>query len=302
MTYQDFDLFIERSDRGLRARVLNSPAGTASAESALPFSEDRIENCLLRLGRTRRATRRVQSSEMQTAKEFGAGLFGAIITGEIGRCFHDSLDKAKQAGHGLRIRLRLAAGDLADLPWEFLYNPAVNRFVALSVKTPLVRYIDLPERVHPVPVSSPIRALVMISSPSDYPKLDVESEWRKLTGSLADLVEAGAVAIDRLDNATLSTLQRRLRKARYHIFHFIGHGEFDRASQEGVLILEGETSAETVSAASTSACCCTTMNRFAWPSSTPVKGPGRPGWIPLPGPRRPSFSRGFPPSSPCSSR
>jgi hypothetical protein len=67
----------------------------------------------------------------------------------------------------------------------------------------------------------------------------VESEWKKLTGSLAHLIEKGLVAIDRLDEATLSALQRRLRTSRYNIFHFIGHGEFDVDSQEGVLVLEG---------------------------------------------------------------
>ena len=241
MTYQDFDLLVQRSDTVLRATVLRSPAGTASVEFSLPFSEDRIENCLLRLGRTRRATRRVESSEMQTAKEFGSALFDAVLSGPVAECFHRSLETARQEGAGLRIRLRVAAGDLADLPWEFLYDAEVNRFLALSVRTPLVRYIDLPDAVQPLMVTSPIRALVMISSPRDFPRLDVESEWRRLNESLADLVEAGVVAIDRLDNATLSALQRHLRKAHYHIFHFIGHGEFDRASQEGVLILEGES-------------------------------------------------------------
>src|SRR6187200_948952 len=41
-----------------------------------------------------------------------------------------------------------------------------------------------------------------------------------------------------MDDATLSALQQRLRRSEYHIFHFIGHGEFDQALQEGVLLLE----------------------------------------------------------------
>ena len=240
MTYQDFDLLIVRTADGLRAEVLSSPAGTAAVEFTLPLSEDKIENCLLRLGRTHRGVRRVESSEMQTAKEFGAALFESVFSRGVGERFRDSVEAARRQGTGLRLRLRLSAPELADLPWEFLYNPSVNRFPALSIRTPLVRYIDLPEKVQPVPVAQPLRALVMISSPKDYPQLDVESEWARLTGSLKALVDAGLVAIDRLDNATLSDLQRCLRRARYHIFHFIGHGEFDRSSEEGVLILERE--------------------------------------------------------------
>jgi len=116
----------------------------------------------------------------------------------------------------------------------------VNRFLALSVKTPLVRYIDLPDPVQPMSVSPPIRVLVMISSPSDYAQLDVEAEWRKLNDSLGALIAGGQILVERLDAATLAALQRRLRKTNYHMFHFIGHGEFDQSTQEGVLILEGD--------------------------------------------------------------
>ena len=241
MRYQDFDLLIDRNGDSLRAQVLNSPAGQASAEFCLPFSEDKLENYLLRLGRTHGvATRRVESQEMNTAKAFGAALFDAVFTGDVKACFRSSLDEVRRQNDGLRIRLRLADPSVADLPWEFLYNRSVNRFIALSVHTPLVRYMDLPERIQPIAVKPPIRVLVMISSPSDYPALDVEAEWTLLNDSLADRIAAGQIAIERLAGASLESLQHRLRRESYHIFHFIGHGEFDQALQEGVLILESE--------------------------------------------------------------
>ena len=37
MNYQDFDLLIDRVGENLRAQVLNSPAGQATAEFRLPF-------------------------------------------------------------------------------------------------------------------------------------------------------------------------------------------------------------------------------------------------------------------------
>ena len=242
MVYQDFDLLIDRTEGGFRAQVLNSPAGQATSEFRLPFSEDKLENFLLRLGRTRRTVRRVDSPEMNTAKTFGASLFNAVFSGDVRACFRSSLDEVRRqgAGSGLRVRLRLMDPEVVDLPWEYLYNPSVNRFIALSVQTPLVRYMDLAERIQPIPVTPPIRALVMISSPTDFPSLDVEAEWTRLNESLHDLLESGHIAIDRLDDASLGALQRRLRKSQYHIFHFIGHGEFDHDAQEGVLILEGE--------------------------------------------------------------
>ncbi|MGH9307847.1 MAG: CHAT domain-containing protein, partial [Vicinamibacterales bacterium] len=238
MTYQDFDLSIERGSGGYRARILGSPAGQATIDFRLPFSDDKIENFLLRLGRTRRGVRRVESSEMQAAKTFGASLFDAVFAGPVGRAFHESVEAARARGAGLRIRLRLADPALADLPWEYLYHRAVNRFLALSVQTPLVRFMDLPDAIQPIAVTPPIRVLVMISSPADYPALDVEAEWTRLTAALQPLLAAGHISIDRLDDASLPALQKRLRKSQYHMFHFIGHGEFDQASQEGVLVLE----------------------------------------------------------------
>ena len=177
---------------------------------------------------------------MNTAKAFGAALFDAVFTGDVKACFRSSIDEVRRQNAGLRIRLRLGDPSVADLPWEFLYNRSVNRFIALSVHTPLVRYMDLPERIQPIAVKPPIRVLVMISSPSDYPALDVEAEWTLLNDSLADRIAAGQIAIERLAGASLESLQHRLRRENYHIFHFIGHGEFDQALQEGVLILESE--------------------------------------------------------------
>ena len=242
MNYQDFDLLIDRVGDNLRAQVINSPAGQATAEFRLPFSEDKLENFLLRLGgRTRRGTtRRVETQEMTAAKAFGAALFSAVFNGDVKACFRSSFDEARRQNSGLRLRLRLADPSVVDLPWEYLYNPAVNRFLALSIHTPLVRYMDLPERIQPISVTPPIRVLVMISSPTDFPTLDVEAEWTRLNEALADLIGKNQIAIERLDDATLEALQRRLRRERYHIFHFIGHGEFDENSQEGVLILEGD--------------------------------------------------------------
>ena len=41
-----------------------------------------------------------------------------------------------------------------------------------------------------------------------------------------------------LPDATLQALQRELRHNDFHVFHYIGHGGYDRASEDGVLALE----------------------------------------------------------------
>jgi hypothetical protein len=241
ISYLDFDLLIERAEEGYTARALNSPAGQATADFSLPFSELELENFLLRVGRTRRGVRRLESPEMEAAKSFGGRLFDAVFGGDVRGCLRSSLDEADRQEAGLRLRLRLAdVPELADLPWEYLYNPALNRFLVLSAETPLVRYLDLPERIRPLAVQPPLKVLVAISSPSNYPPLDVEREWEKLSEALGDLEQRGLLALERLEDATLMTLQRRLRQGEYHVFHFIGHGGFDERAQDGVLLLEDE--------------------------------------------------------------
>ena len=80
------------------------------------------------------------------------------------------------------------------------------------------------------------------------------------------MIASGQLAIERLETASLGALQRRLRRETYHIFHFIGHGEFDQELQEGVLILEAENKRGHRSTASSSACCSTITSRSGSPS------------------------------------
>ena len=241
LKYLDFDLTIEPSGQGYVARVVHSPVGTASSEFTTSFTDLEIENFLLRVGRSRHAVRRIESPEMAAAKAFGGKLFNEVFAGDVRGCLRSSLDEAGRQGVGLRVRLRLdGVPALADLPWEFLYNSGMNRFLGLSVETPLVRYVDLPERIRPLSVTPPLRVLMMISSPTDYPKLDVDREAAKMGEALADLESRGLVVVERQEVATLAELQKRLRQGQYHIFHFVGHGGFDDQAQDGLLILEDQ--------------------------------------------------------------
>lgn len=239
--YLDFDLHCRRIDAGYRAHVSASPAGQASSDFHSPFSDLELENLLLRIGRPRRSTRRVGTAEMNAVKAFGGRLFAAVFAADVLACFRMSLEKAKEQEAGLRIRLCLSeVPELSDLPWEYLYNVSLGRFLGLSAETPLVRYLDLAERIQPLLVELPIRVLVMVSSPPDYARLDVDAEWKRLKNALQELERQGRVVVERLPSATLPALQRRLRRESCHVFHFIGHGGFDEHSGEGMLVLEGD--------------------------------------------------------------
>ena len=242
MEYVDFDLQIEPKAGGrYRARVLDSPGGQASSEFSLPFSDLELENFLLRIGHARRRMRRLESTETHTAKLFGGQLFETMFSDAIRSALSASLAEVRRRNVGLRLRLRLTdAPELCNLPWEFLYDGALNRFLCLSKETPVVRFLELPDASRPLAVTPPLRVLAMIASPADYPPLDVEREWSQLSGALADVQRAGLVTVDRLEVASLLRLQRRLKDREYHIFHFIGHAGFDEVAQDGALVLEDE--------------------------------------------------------------
>ena len=157
-------------------------------------------------------------------------------------------------GQGLRIRLRLDQGvpELADLPWEYLFPADLNRFLALSDETPLVRYLEVAEGVQPLRVTPPLTLLAIIANPSDAPPLAVEEEWRRLQTALAELQARRVIRLERLSPATWPALQARLRQGDVHILHFVGHGLFDPKAGAGGLIFEDaagradEVSAETL--------------------------------------------------------
>jgi hypothetical protein len=80
----------------------------------------------------------------------------------------------------------------------------------------------------------------MVSSPEDAPPLDVPRERRNLEQAVRGLERAHAVETTWLEQATLLALLNKLQDRDYHVFHYIGHGGFDKDADTGVLLLENE--------------------------------------------------------------
>jgi hypothetical protein len=145
-----------------------------------------------------------------------------------------------QPDTGLRIRLVLdpALPDLPEisaLPWELLYRADTRDFLARQPLTPLVRYLEVPRLTAPAPLASSLRILVVRSRPRDLTPLDLDSERDAITTAWG---EQGRVKIDFLDQPTLLALRRKLISEPFHVLHFMGHGDFDAETGEGVLVFE----------------------------------------------------------------
>jgi hypothetical protein len=244
----DFELTIKAQGEGYVVSA-HSSVGRTEGGFVLPFSESQIDDFLLKLGRSR-GMRGAHTPDVELAKDIGERLFNALFHSQLLTQFRRSVGLAQREGAQLRLRLQLQdAPHLAQLPWEYLYNRAENDFLALSALTPIVRYVShqsvLPLRA--VRVVPPLRILAAISSPRDYPPLDAAAERGKLERALqesihGDLLADNRVAVEWLawqeGEDTLVALQRTLRRGDYHVFHFIGHGQFDPRDEQGALILE----------------------------------------------------------------
>jgi TPR repeat protein len=241
ITCLNFDVRFTKGGSGYRAEVVESPGGTGQHSFAFPFHERDLENYLLKIGNRRSGMRSSVSAADEAALEFGNKLFETVFCGELETAFEKSLEVTRNAGSRLRIRLHLGeTPELADLPWEYLYQSRRKRFLARSDYFPVVRYFDLPGKQKPLAVTPPLRVLVMLSNPSDVESLEVEDEYKKLKEAVKALEEEKLLAVERLGRATLGALQERLRKDSYHIFHFIGHGQFDPVTKQSFLALEHE--------------------------------------------------------------
>ena len=243
--YLDFDLEIGLGEgREYPVKVTASPQGTTHSTLAFPFDDQELKLQLMNLQsaieRSVVPRRQVLSQREQAAREFGQKLFEALFSGEVGTYFDNSWDLAVSQDKGLRVRLSVLAPELAILPWEYLYYPRQVEYLCLSRYTPLVRYLKVMIPPKPLEVQPPLRVLGMVASPSDLTLLEVEKEKKNLAEALQPLQKKDRVELKWLEGQTSQDLQNALQGGPWHIFHFIGHGGFDRDEDQGVLALVGE--------------------------------------------------------------
>ena len=186
---------------------------------------------------------RGRSRYLEAATKFGGGLFEGLVSSASVRDVYSSARRdASGAGRGLRVTLSLGASpELASVPWEFLYDRP--RFLAQHVSSPVVRFVDIDNAPPPLRVAPPLHILGMVSRPrdDDLAGLNAEDEQAALERRLRPLIDRGLVTLRWLSRATLPALQQEVDHGQdFHVFHYIGHGEYDEDSGHSSLILEHE--------------------------------------------------------------
>ena len=248
MEYLDFELRIGTGAEGaMPVDVLRSPAGEARGVLTLPWSGAELQIRVasversVRSGRDARGVNMGQAEPTASVPEFGAALFRGVMPESVRGCYRTSRALATQSGKGLRVRLRIDSPAVAMLPWELLFDDEEGDFVSLSTATPIVRHLELGRGIAPLAVQPPLRILAMVSGPGDLPTLSVSHERERMEQALAPLVAKGEATLTWLEGDGSAALQRAMRPEAgpWHVFHFIGHGGFDQASGEGLLLLTG---------------------------------------------------------------
>ncbi len=220
MLYNNFDIAIdERGSGGYPVRAESEYFGEARGTLLLDPEHPALLEALNRLEECQ--------TDMATLVHFGVELYHYLFTGEIETIFQQSFGHALATRDtGLRIRLKIWPPEIAALPWEAMYFPAKNCFMASSMNSPLVRYLEIASPISQLSISLPLRMLVVIpNSVSPYPELDSATETAHLDTALQDVKKQVHVHYLK-GNVTLEQLLDELTERTYNCLHFIGHGEF----------------------------------------------------------------------------
>ncbi|HET9222878.1 MAG TPA: protein kinase, partial [Roseiflexaceae bacterium] len=179
------------------------------------------------------------NEELKLAREFGATLFERLFSGAVLEGFRASRS-ALASGERLRLRLRLPA-DLAPIPWELLYDPRDEQFLALAHDLALLRYPEPPAPLAPLKVDGPLHVVVVLASPAgaDYPPIRLDRELHRIESVLNGARAQGRIALEVIrGHGTLDQLRARLRASQpIHVLHVLCHGDIDE-TRGGVLIFE----------------------------------------------------------------
>ena len=248
--YFDFDLSIWKEGDRYYGKVIDSPAGQSKkCLLSLPFHDPLQPDLLLRLeNAVLRNVGQFRGPATQGEKilcEFGQQMFDAVFRQAegIGDLFKASLSTVGQSQDkpkGLRIKLHIEPPELAQLPWEYLYDGVKDDWVALRRRSPILRFIDIDQPTGDLMVNGPINILGMIANPGGkkWSALDVENERHNIDEALKPLVEAGKIHLCWVPGQTRRHLLSMMRKQIWHIFHFIGHGGV--SAEEGFIVFRDE--------------------------------------------------------------
>ncbi|MBA2305645.1 MAG: CHAT domain-containing protein [Acidobacteria bacterium] len=236
---------VSEEERPRFARIFASYGG-ARVTTYMPLRSDgrepptRFGSIISTHERIKAYTNRVEGTLPDDAEmiAFGTDLFETLFQGDVRRLY----DEARTRQHGRKLDLVLTSMIpwIAEKPWEFAYDGGRQSFLA----TEEIHFVRNVLTAIPADVITrrdrPLRILVASAQPVGFGHLSIDQEVEVIRRGFQPLEEAGLVAVEVLARATPGAIHGRLSRDEYQVVHFIGHGVFDEATQEGCLVFEDD--------------------------------------------------------------
>jgi CHAT domain len=184
-----------------------------------------------------------------TVQEIGSLLFRYLFHGEIETLYREAEKEIKDSQDTLQVSLIFPADEKTNplptapwlnlTPWETLWDDKNKEFLATAGSTFFSRAVG--GALNSKPRKPPLRILIMRAAPQVF-------EGRRL-GDLKGTVEVEKIRdalrdqeceVNIVPGESIDDLEQVLFKNDEHryfdVFHFIGHGDFDRDKKEGYLL------------------------------------------------------------------
>ena len=178
------------------------------------------------------------SSELQV---LGMHLYRAIFNGAVEALFERVFRQACSQQERLRVQLsfRQDVGELASLPWEYLYYPDTDAEPGFCFATALTlvlsRYMPSTSKRDETlrSTDNKLRILVVVSQPTDLGPVIAEP----VIEQIEKLKEQLPIELTVHTDTTLDSLVDKIEEVNPNVVHFIGHGRFNRDEAQGQIAL-----------------------------------------------------------------
>ena len=169
---------------------------------------------------------------------FGGKLFETLLQGDVRRLYDEA--RTRQQRRRLDLVLTSMIPWIAEKPWEFAYDSGRQTFLATE-EIHFVRNVLTNVPADPILRSDgPLRILVASAQPVGFGRLSIEQEVEVIRRGFEALIEAGLVVVEVLARATPAQIHDYLSSGMWQVVHFIGHGAYDEAENEGFLVFEDD--------------------------------------------------------------
>jgi hypothetical protein len=181
-----------------------------------------------------------QLSTYSDSKLIGEALFNVLFDDGLRHFFVDFYNKVvHQYGQFLRVELEIdeeSLPELAVLPWEFMCVPANMGELWLSIAPNVVfsryRSQSIPAKPIELNKNEKLKIALVVSAPRDEGKVayeEVQKHLIKMVNEQEEKIEL--LPIDhRANRESINALLAR----KPHIFHFIGHGRFQKENNQEI--------------------------------------------------------------------